>query len=65
MLIWDEWPETSAWIGKALIFAGGLYMVYRERARDVDVTLSTPMPASAAPSQNFDYEDEDPNGIQK
>ena len=69
MLIWDEWPETSAWIGMALIFAGGLYMVYRERARDVDVTLSTPMPASAAPSQNFDYEDEgedeDPNDIQK
>jgi drug/metabolite transporter (DMT)-like permease len=65
MLIWDEWPETSAWIGMGLILIGGLYMVYREKARDVDVTLSAPMPAAAAPSQNFDYKDDDSNDIQK
>ena len=58
MLIWDEWPETSAWIGMGLILIGGLYMVYREKARDVDVTLSAPMPAAAASSQNFDYKDD-------
>ena len=58
MLIWDEWPDTSAWIGMILILIGGLYMVYREKERDVDVTLSSPMPASAAPSQNLDCDDD-------
>lgn len=65
MLIWDEWPETSAWIGMVLILIGGLYMVYREKARDVDVTLSSPMPASAASSQNFDYEEQDTDDANK
>lgn len=58
MLIWDEWPDTSAWIGMILILIGGLYMVYREKERDVDVTLSSPMPASAASSQNLDCDDD-------
>ena len=65
MLIWDEWPETSAWIGMALILIGSLYMVYREKARDVDVTLSSPMPASAASSQSFDYEEQDTDDVKK
>ncbi|MDB2391339.1 DMT family transporter [Alphaproteobacteria bacterium] len=64
MLIWDDWPETSAWIGMALILIGGLYMVYREKARDVDVTLSAPMPASAASSQNFEPK-EDADDVNK
>ena len=65
MLIWDEWPETSAWIGMALILIGSLYMVYREKARDVDVTLSSPMPASAASSKSFDYEEQDTDDVKK
>jgi drug/metabolite transporter (DMT)-like permease len=65
MLIWGEWPETSAWIGMALILIGSLYMVYREKARDVDVTLSSPMPASAASSKSFDYEEQDTDDVKK
>ena len=65
MLIWDEWPETSAWIGMALILIGSLYMVYSEKARDVDVTLSSPMPASAASSKSFDYEEQDTDDVKK
>lgn len=54
IFIWNEWPQTNAWIGMGLILVGGLYMVYREKAREVDVTLSAPMPAAAASSQNTD-----------
>jgi hypothetical protein len=32
----------------ALILAGGLYAVYRERAREVAVITNVPMPASAS-----------------
>ncbi len=30
VLIWDDWPDTAAWIGIALICAAGLYVFQRE-----------------------------------
>jgi hypothetical protein len=54
--IWGEWPATSAWIGMLLILFGGIYTLFRENIRNVDVATSVPMPAAAAAQQNFDEE---------
>lgn len=64
IVIWGDWPEPTAWVGMMLILGGGLYAVYRERARDTLVITSTPMPVSAAMAQ-VDPEDQfdtDPEG---
>ena len=51
VLIWDEWPDQLALVGIALILAGGLYTLYRENIKSVDVITSSPMPATAALAQ--------------
>ena len=57
VVIWGEWPTVNAWIGMLLILFAGMYTLYRENIRDIDVVSSTPMPAAAAVSQqNFDEE---------
>ena len=48
IVIWDDWPVSSAWVGMALILFGGLYAVYREHKRNVTVITQVPMPASTA-----------------
>ena len=48
IVIWDDWPVSSAWVGMALILFGGLYAVYREHTRNVTVITGVPMPASTA-----------------
>ena len=47
-MIWDEWPDQMVMIGITLILAGGLYTLYRENVRSIDVITSSPMPATAA-----------------
>jgi len=43
--------------GVVLILFGGIYTLYRENIRNIDVATSTPMPAAAAVAQqNFDEE---------
>ena len=61
VVIWGEWPATSAWIGMVLILFGGIYTLFRENIRNVDVATSVPMPAAAAAQQNFDEETESPD----
>jgi drug/metabolite transporter (DMT)-like permease len=56
VVIWGEWPATTAWIGMLLILFGGIYTLFRENIRNVDVATSVPMPAAAAAQQNFDEE---------
>ena len=51
ILIWNEWPDALSWAGMGLILAGGLYTVYRERQREVEVMSGVPMPASASASR--------------
>ena len=48
VVIWDEWPDQMVIIGITLILAGGLYTLYRENVRSIDVITSSPMPATAA-----------------
>jgi drug/metabolite transporter (DMT)-like permease len=52
VVIWGEWPTTNAWLGMGLILFGGIYTLYRENIRDVDVATLAPMPAAAAVVQN-------------
>jgi drug/metabolite transporter (DMT)-like permease len=57
ILIWDEWPDQLAFVGIVLILVGGLYTLYRENIKSVDVITSSPMPATAAiaqPPDGFD-----------
>jgi len=43
-----------------LILFGGIYTLFRENIRNVDVATSVPMPAAAAAQQNFDEETDSP-----
>ena len=57
VVIWEEWPTAQAWIGMVFILFGGIYTLYRENIRNVDVATSAPMPAAAAViQQNFEDE---------
>ena len=56
IVIWGDWPSSTAWAGMTLILVGGLYAVYRERARNVAVITPVPMPASASMGQHSDPE---------
>ena len=56
ILIWNEWPDALSWAGMGLILAGGLYTVYRERQREVEVMSGVPMPASASASRPAESE---------
>ena len=48
VVIWGEWPTAQAWIGMVLILFAGIYTLYRENIRNIDVASSAPMPAAAA-----------------
>ena len=48
IVIWQDWPISSAWTGMVLILVGGLYAVYREHTRNVVLITKVPMPASTA-----------------
>jgi drug/metabolite transporter (DMT)-like permease len=61
VVIWEEWPTTSAWIGMMLILFGGIYTLLRENFRNVDVATSAPMPAAAAIQQHFEEDTETPD----
>ena len=54
ILIWNDWPDQMAIFGILLILAGGLYTLYREHVKTVDVITSSPMPATAAIAQPTD-----------
>ena len=56
IVIWDDWPDGLSWLGMGLILCGGLYTIWRERAREVEVMTSTPMPASASAAQAAERE---------
>ena len=57
VVIWGEWPTLQSWFGMVLILFGGIYTLYRENIRNVDVASSAPMPAAAAlVQQKFDDE---------
>ena len=53
VVIWGEWPTANAWLGMVLILFGGIYTLYRENIRNIDVATSTPMPAAAAVAQQY------------
>ena len=57
VVIWGEWPTAQAWIGMVLILFAGIYTLYRENIRKINVASSAPMPAAAATvQQNFNDE---------
>ena len=58
ILIWNDWPDKMALAGIVLILAGGLYTLYRENIKSVDLVTSTPMPATAAIAQSQDCVDD-------
>ena len=55
ILIWNEWPDKMALVGIVLILGGGLYTIYRENIKSVDLVTSSPMPATAAIAQSPDF----------
>ncbi len=57
IVIWGDWPDALSYLGMGLILAGGLYTIWRERARDIEVMTATPMPASTSAAQPGDEED--------
>ena len=61
VVIWGEWPTTMAWTGMALILFGGIYTLFRENIRNVDLATLAPMPAAAATQQNFEGKTETSN----
>jgi hypothetical protein len=42
----------------SLILFGGIYAIYRERVREVEIISKVPMPASAAMYQKPNFDDE-------
>ena len=54
IIIWGDWPDQIALLGIILILAAGLYTLYRENIKSVDVITSSPMPATAAIVQPSD-----------
>ena len=52
ILIWGDYPSSTAWIGMGLIISSGIYVVYRERVNQVETTSRVPMPGSAGMVQN-------------
>ncbi len=52
ILIWGDYPSSTAWIGMSLIISSGIYVVYRERVNQVETTSRVPMPGSAGMVQN-------------
>ena len=52
IVIWGDYPSSSAWVGMGLIIASGIYVIYRERVNNVEIVSSIPMPGSAGMVQN-------------
>ena len=40
---WDEWPDTLAWVGIAMIIGAGLFTVYRETVRGRKLASKRPV----------------------
>ena len=40
-LFWNELPEKHVWLGAAIIIAGGLYIIHREKPRQLNVHPDT------------------------
>ena len=58
ILIWNEWPDKMALVGIGLVLSGGLYTLYRENIKSVDLVTSSPMPATAAIAQPTEFKDD-------
>jgi drug/metabolite transporter (DMT)-like permease len=56
--IFGDWPSNLSWIGMSFILFGGIYAIYRERVREVEIISKVPMPASAAMYQKPNFDDE-------
>ena len=41
-LIFDEFPDAASWLGKMLIIASGLYMVFRDIELRLNLTFNRP-----------------------
>ena len=46
--IFGDWPSNLSWMGMGLILFGGVYAIYRERVKEIEIISKVPMPASAA-----------------
>ena len=46
--IFGDWPSNLSWVGMTFILFGGIYAIYRERVREIELISNVPMPASAA-----------------
>ena len=44
VVLWNDWPDTTAWLGIACIGGAGLYVFYRETVRGRENVLKRPMP---------------------
>ena len=44
VILWNDWPDTTAWLGIACIGGAGLYVFYRETVRGRENVLKRPMP---------------------
>jgi len=42
-LIWDESVTARSWIGMAMIVAAGIYLFYRERVNEQEITVDQPL----------------------
>ena len=58
IIIFGDWPSVLSWIGMSLILFGGIYAIYRERVREIEIISKVPMPASAAMYQKPNIENE-------
>ena len=57
--IFGDWPSNLSWIGMGLILFGGVYAIYRERVKEIELISKVPMPASAAMYQKPNLEKEE------
>ncbi len=42
-LIWDEKVTIQSWVGMAMIVAAGIYLFYRERVNEQEITMDQPL----------------------
>ena len=54
--IFGDWPSNLSWVGMTFILFGGIYAIYRERVREIEIISNVPMPASAAMYQGSNLE---------
>ena len=59
--IFGDWPSNLSWVGMTFILFGGIYAIYRERVREIEIISNIPMPASVAMYQKSKSE----NGSEK